>query len=191
MGTHALDLTGQRFGKLIAIKIIERDKNRQIVWLCKCDCGKDHKVTATGLRAGRVGHGKGVKSCGCYRDTFKLLPGDEGSFNAWFNAYRYNSNYHSRKKKEFSLTKNEFRLITNKNCIYCGSEPKPYYAKNRKAVSPVPYFCNGIDRINNEVGYTFSNCVPCCSLCNYMKRGLSFFDFMNHIHKISSYPGAK
>lgn len=29
---------------------------------------------------------------------------------------------------------------------------------------------NGIDRLNNDIGYTKENCVPCCSTCNRMKH---------------------
>lgn len=181
MGIPGLDLVGQRFGKLVIVSKTTPNKIRQIRWVCKCDCGNNHITTTTMLRAGNI------KSCGCYRNECRKLPGDGGSFNEWFNAYRYNSNYHSR-KKEFSLSKREFRLITSKNCQYCGSEPKPYYAKHRAVISPVPYLCNGIDRVNNDIGYTLSNCVPCCSMCNYMKRGLSSSEFINHVHRISSYP---
>ena len=33
-----LDLTGQRFGKLVVIEKAE-SKNKQSRWLCQCDCG--------------------------------------------------------------------------------------------------------------------------------------------------------
>ena len=55
------DLTGQRFGRLVAIKIVSRDdKNRKPKWLCKCDCGKETIVGSTDLLSGTT------KSCGCY-----------------------------------------------------------------------------------------------------------------------------
>ena len=54
------DITGQKFGKLTAIKRADTDKNRRALWLCRCDCGNDFVAAAIDLRAGRV------KSCGCY-----------------------------------------------------------------------------------------------------------------------------
>ncbi len=53
------DLTGQRFGKLIVIKDSGQRKNRQVVWECKCDCGKITYVVGQALRTGHT------KSCGC------------------------------------------------------------------------------------------------------------------------------
>lgn len=56
-----LDLSNQRFGKLLALKPTEKRRNHFVVWLCRCDCGKQHEVTSNALRAGRI------RSCGCER----------------------------------------------------------------------------------------------------------------------------
>lgn len=53
----ALDLTGHRFGKLVAIEVVYTDNKRK--WFCKCDCGGELKATAGELRGGNF------KSCGC------------------------------------------------------------------------------------------------------------------------------
>lgn len=58
MGDHE-DLTGMRFGRLTAIKRVE-NKNNQVRWLCKCDCGNDTIAVKTSLKRGHT------KSCGCY-----------------------------------------------------------------------------------------------------------------------------
>lgn len=59
------------------------------------------------------------------------------------------------------------------------------------------YYCNemndrkwnGIDRKNNNTHYTKDNSVPCCSMCNYMKRKLDFDDFIKYCKNISNnYP---
>ena len=38
-----IDITGQRFGRLVALKLIPREErtwaNKERAWLCKCDCG--------------------------------------------------------------------------------------------------------------------------------------------------------
>lgn len=56
---NILDLTGQRFGKLLVIKRAEINKKGGVWWLCKCDCGKNTIKLATKLKNGLV------KSCGC------------------------------------------------------------------------------------------------------------------------------
>lgn len=54
------DLTGQRFGKLIAIKPVGRDKHNQIQWLCVCDCGKEKVTIASRLIRGKC---KACRDC--------------------------------------------------------------------------------------------------------------------------------
>lgn len=46
---------------------------------------------------------------------------------------------------------------------------------------------NGIDRVDNEIGYIYENCVCCCKVCNTMKMNLSVYEFLNHISKIFKY----
>lgn len=53
------DLTGQRFGRLIAIKTEKVSKDGQRIWLCQCDCGNQIEVLAGNLRKGNT------YSCGC------------------------------------------------------------------------------------------------------------------------------
>lgn len=33
------DLTGKRFDRLYVIKLDEKNKSNEYLWLCKCDCG--------------------------------------------------------------------------------------------------------------------------------------------------------
>ena len=60
---HSKDLTGMRFGRLVAIKIVGTAKSGHKIWLCKCDCGNDHEVTSASLQ-------KGSTSCGCYKAEY-------------------------------------------------------------------------------------------------------------------------
>ena len=56
------DLKGERFGILTVIKESGRVKwkgGSRRLWLCKCDCGKEHTVRASDLKNGST------KSCGC------------------------------------------------------------------------------------------------------------------------------
>ncbi len=57
-GKH-IDIAGQRFGRLVATKLAGRAKNRDCLWLCRCDCGEERAFNVGNLRGGRS------KSCGC------------------------------------------------------------------------------------------------------------------------------
>lgn len=52
------DLTSQRFGKLVVIKLI---KSNPATWLCKCDCGSYTQANSSNLLS------KHTTSCGCNR----------------------------------------------------------------------------------------------------------------------------
>lgn len=57
-GAGAKDITGQRFGRLVAVKPLKRRVGGNIVWLCKCDCGSVTAVSGGNLRR------KSVQTCG-------------------------------------------------------------------------------------------------------------------------------
>lgn len=53
------DITGQRFGRLTAVRPLRSEKNAGVVWLCRCDCGGEKEVPASLLLRGTT------QSCGC------------------------------------------------------------------------------------------------------------------------------
>lgn len=55
------DLTGQRFGRLVAKQVVGRNKRGLVLWLCMCDCGSEKIADASSLKRGST------KSCGCLR----------------------------------------------------------------------------------------------------------------------------
>lgn len=57
------DLTGQRFGKLVAMKPFKKAGDREFWWYCKCDCGKICEVVASSLTQGLT------HSCGCLKQS--------------------------------------------------------------------------------------------------------------------------
>jgi len=58
---NRIDLTGQRFGRLIAgeSKQVQGKTQKKLHYACKCDCGEDVLVVAQNLRRGLT------ESCGC------------------------------------------------------------------------------------------------------------------------------
>jgi len=67
---EAIDLTGQRFGRLMVLKKVPKPeglKNTNAHWLCKCDCGSEPKIiNGKSLRRGIT------KSCRCRMKNGKL-----------------------------------------------------------------------------------------------------------------------
>ncbi len=42
---------------------------------------------------------------------------------------------------------------------------------------------NGIDRINNNMGYNLNNCLSCCGDCNYIKNNFLIENVINKMYK--------
>ena len=60
-----LDLTGIKFGRLLALDATELRSRGSVVWRCVCDCGKEVSVPARSLANKHPG--SSVRSCGCLR----------------------------------------------------------------------------------------------------------------------------
>ena len=71
-----IDLTGQRFGKLVVISRESR-YNRNATWRCLCDCGKETVVRGDVLKRGTT------QSCGCGKGL------KHGYFyEPWYSSYK-------------------------------------------------------------------------------------------------------
>lgn len=77
-----------------------------------------------------------------------------------------------KRGKSWELTHQEAFDLIKSNCTYCGH--KPNWPDSRV----------GIDRVNNHIGYTPSNTVPCCFTCNSAKGDKTHVEFMDWIEKI-------
>jgi len=56
---RARDLSNQRFHRVLVLRRAANDKNRRIMWHCRCDCGTEWTVRGAHLTSGRI------KSCNC------------------------------------------------------------------------------------------------------------------------------
>jgi hypothetical protein len=75
----------------------------------------------------------------------------------------------SKKGLPFELTKEQFDEIRKGPCYVCNRGNQPGFHQN------------GIDRMDNEAGYTLLNARACCGECNYMKREFKFDEFVGRI----------
>ena len=69
MGTF-IDLTGRRFGRLIAREIVGKTSYGNKIWKCVCDCGNVSSVRSGCLQ------NRQTKSCGCLQKETQLLLGE-------------------------------------------------------------------------------------------------------------------
>lgn len=145
MARTAKDLTGQRFGRLVAVEkadwyVTPRSGRRKEMWRCLCDCGQETTVQRTNLTFGLVA------SCGCAGKNQLSRPA----------SVRYSAVRSGAKVRglAFELALEKFTEMTARPCRYC----KQARGSHR-----------GIDRVDNALGYVEGNCVPCCWVCNRAK----------------------
>jgi len=60
------DITGEKFARLTALKIVGKTKDNRPAWLCRCDCGNEVIVSEHNLKRNNT------KSCGCYKRDIHL-----------------------------------------------------------------------------------------------------------------------
>lgn len=182
MGSKQINLIGQTFNRLTVLKqesSVLYGKTKKRTWLCKCSCGKEIIINTGALTSGNT------KSCGCFHDElsadisrksrYKLAKPDSG-YKSIMNSYKGNA---IKRGYEFTLTFDEFKKLVLSNCYYCRIEPSNVYFRN---YYNVPY--NGIDRINNNIGYLPSNVVACCKICNIAKNNNTYDEFMQWIDRL-------
>lgn len=61
-----IDITGQRYGRLVPLYRVENDKYGRSAWMCQCDCGTRKVISANDMRSGKS------RSCGCLERENRL-----------------------------------------------------------------------------------------------------------------------
>lgn len=89
-------------------------------------------------------------------------------------AYKYKEYKARAKRKEtvFTITKEEGHKLMTEKCFYCGKQGTVDDS-------------NGIDRWQNEEGYTLNNSVPCCWPCNRAKSVGTAEEFIELCRKVT------
>lgn len=141
-----LDLTGQRFGRLVVICKSGRNKFRNVMWLCKCDCGNEVTVTGNHLRSWNT------TSCGCYNRERSTTHGMNKTrlYNIWHSVLQrtgVTKGANERHKRDY----------IDRGITVC-DEWKVF--ENFKDWSLSHGYSDDleIDRIDNDKGYEPSNC---------------------------------
>ena len=182
--SRRIDLTGQRFGRL-TVTTDTGARNGKGFWLCVCDCGNEVELYASRLRGSRSR--PGVRSCGCLLDEWRnnqpIKSINDINGTRLYNLYRRAAILRGYK---FCLSVTEVAGMILQPCHYCGATGSMSWSLNRKQGGQDRISYNGIDRVDNSLGYSISNCVPCCKMCNNIKKAYTLdvlMDWVARIHK--------
>ena len=97
--------------------------------------------------------------------------------------YIYKNYKHGAKQRgiSFNITKDDVFELIHKPCYLCGRSNL-----NELKIANSTYKYNGIDRINNNIGYQKDNILPCCKDCNRAKSTMDLESFTNWINLIQT-----
>lgn len=135
-----IDITGQKFNKLTAIKYLGNQN-----WLCKCDCGNDSITTAGRVKSGNT------KSCGCVKrsvlgiSTTKHGMAGTRTYRIWKSMRNRCNNPKTPRYKDYG----------GRGITICKR-----WNKFENFLADMGECPDGmsIDRVNNNKGYSPSNC---------------------------------
>jgi len=139
-----------------------------VIWKFECNCGKITEHEAYSVKKGLI------ISCGCSRfskDEEKSL------IKCKYTDYKWNS---KQRGISFNISFKEFSKVIKQKCHYCGGMDTVERHRFESKIS-------GIDRVNNNGGYSIDNIVPCCKMCNYAKRNINYDDFIKWIKRLVIY----
>ena len=150
-----------------------------------CDCGTEYAATITRL----IGKHAKTKSCGCLLAEYRASPGKKGNRLPPGVAARnkVRDNYKAGAQHRgfaWELTDEQFDDLTSQDCFYCGCRPGKLQLSR---VNTGDFIYNGIDRVDNSLGYIPGNVLPACQTCNFAKGCMSYDEFMAWIARLTEY----
>jgi hypothetical protein len=184
--------TGKKYGILTVLEKLDKTayNGKSRVYLCKCECGNFKEVPTACFSS--------VKSCGCLFEAQKkkmgdvakisaikrTLPNKQSTINSIITVYKRSA---SKRGYEYNLTDDQFKSLIFKDCYYCGCSPNQLKSNSNREDSKL--MTNGIDRLDNTIGYTQENCVTCCKVCNRAKDTMELGVFLDWVSRVYLFQG--
>ena len=147
------DLTGQRFGRLVAIERAGSTPKREASWLCQCDCGRVVIVPSYNLRSGNT------KSCGCFNSAeSKRRFTTHGK-----STCRLHRVWDNMKQRCYNPSNARYHQYGGRGITICDAwrfDFQSFYdwAMSHGYDENAPKGKCTIDRIDNDKGYSPDNC---------------------------------
>ena len=147
-----VDLTGQRFGRLMVVQRAGADKRGEPLYLCKCDCGNETVVLAPSLRSGAT------QSCGCLHSEIcrnRMAAQNTTHGGTGTRIYRI---WQGMKRRCYYRKSDHYHLYGGRGITICAEWLHDFTAFRNWALSHGYADDLTIDRIDNDKGYSPDNC---------------------------------
>lgn len=160
------DKTEQEKNGLVLQKYIGSNKYKCSMYEVSCRCGKIFIAEGNDILSEKI------RSCGCgvIRAIENRANYQESIINNLFRDY-----FHKAKLRGyvFELNIQKFTELIKDKCQYCGIESSNIKTTKNTLKGNITLSYNGIDRKNNDLGYTTDNCVTACRICNQAKHQMT------------------
>lgn len=146
--SRAINITGQKFGRLTAIKPCGKTSGGNVLWLCECDCGNKTTAPTQHLKSGNT------KSCGCLNSELaskrftKTGESNHRLYRIWRNM----------KRRCYDNTFKAYKNYGGKGVLICDDWLKSFENFYKWAISNGYKDNLTIDRINVNGNYDPNNC---------------------------------
>lgn len=142
-----LDLTGQRFTRLVALEKAGQNEHKRQLWLCECDCGNKLVLSSNALNRGNT------RSCGCLK---LQVIGERRRTHGKSNSPEYN-NWMAMKSRCCNTDNQDYALYGGRGIRVCKRWANSF--ENFLAdMGTRPPGKNTIERVNTDGHYTKDNC---------------------------------
>lgn len=157
------DLTGRRFGKLVAISSIYDREKKLTLWKCQCDCGNICFVRANSLVHGRT------NSCGCLRKDSNIKKNTTHGLSKTSLYYAW----HSMKARCYNANDHNYPRYGKRGITVCDEWKNSF--ENFRDWAMLNGYKNGLslDRIDNDGNYCPNNCRWTTTKVQNNNRGVS------------------
>ena len=144
-----IDITGQRFGRLIVTKITPIRKDGTVCWRCRCDCGNSRIIRGSCLRYGMT------LSCGCLQTENRYIKTTTHGHSTGGKVSGVYQSWRGMLNRCYNKNTPDYKNWGGRGITVCKRWLKFKYFFADLGHRPIGFT---LERIDNERGYSPGNC---------------------------------